>query len=723
MKKILKFTLFCILALIMISFSFLLYLSISTKNITFNAELLTKNYQNVEYYDTNDKLCTVTNGKSEICTEIPEHVKKAFISVEDKRFYSHKGIDIKRIIGASLINLKNTSFSQGASTISQQLIKNTHLSNKKTLKRKFAEIKLTLELEKKYSKDEILNMYLNNIYFGENCYGIKNASEKYFDKTPSELTVAEGALLAGIIKAPSKLNPITNYQQSLKRKDLVLNLMKQNGLSNDEYNKAYAQEIIIKKQDKSLNNSYFYQVEKELKEILNTPYFNSNIKVYTYFNPYLQEQLNNITLDINTDKAYTIINNQSMGIEAYYSTCNEIKRAPGSTIKPLLVYGPNIEEKNVNLYTKILDEETDFNGYKPKNYNDKYYGYISFIESLSKSLNIPSVKLLNSLGEEKVKKYAKKMNINLKNEGLALALGALDEGITLNHLSSCYSTFANKGNYENAKFIKEIKDENGKTIYKRKQNKTKIFSAETSYLVNYALINCVKEGTAKKISGFDYEICAKTGTNGTKAGNIDAYTISYTNDYTVGVWLGNQDNKLMDNKITGGNYPCLITKHIFEKIYTNYKPNPFSIPNGITKVKIDKQLYEKDYELKLANENQEYFEALFVSGTEPTEFSKNEINQVLPNIKSYKLSCNKRDISLFYDYGFCDGISLYEKKNELKLIKKIYENQFSFSSDYGKHTYIIVPFKEIEGKTIFGEQIVLPEIYIEKEIPKEWWRE
>ena len=166
MKKILKFCLFSVLLLLLFSSSFLLYLTISTRDIKFNPDNLIKNTKNVEYYDCASIEIKPSSGKSEYCTEIPSHVKNAFISVEDKRFYSHNGIDLKRIIGATLINLKDFSFSQGATTISQQLIKNTHLTHKKTLKRKFAEIKLTFELEKKYSKDEILNI-TNGDYFNK----------------------------------------------------------------------------------------------------------------------------------------------------------------------------------------------------------------------------------------------------------------------------------------------------------------------------------------------------------------------------------------------------------------------------------------------------------------------------------------------------------------------------------------------------------------------------
>lgn len=722
MKKILKFTLFCFLLGILFISSFMLYFTISTKNIKFNEENLRKNMQNIEFYDSENNLINYVSGKSEYCTEIPTHVKNAFISVEDKRFYSHNGIDFKRIAKASLINIKNFSFSQGASTISQQLIKNTHLTNQKTLKRKFAEIKLTLELEKRYTKDQILSMYLNNIYFGENCYGIKNASEKYFGKLPKDLSLAEGAMLAGIIKAPSIYNPIVNYDLANKRKNLVLQLMQEKYLTNKEYQEAKNFKIVIKNQDNISDNSYLYQVENELKEILNSPYFNKKIKVYTYLNSELQDEISKIKLDVKTDKTYIVINNKNMGIQAYFSSCNNIKRQPASTIKPLLVYAPNYQEKKVNLYTKILDEQTNFNGYSPKNYNDKYHGYVSCMDALSKSLNIPSVKLLNSLGEDKLKSYAKKLNIDLEDEGLSLALGSLKKGISMQHLASCYSTFANNGDFEQAKFIKEIKNEQGKTIYKRKNNKKEVFSSETAYLINYNLMDSVKNGTSKKINGLNYEICAKTGTNGTSKGNFDAYSLSYTTAHTVGVWLGNKNNELMDNKISGATYPCLITKNIYEKLYKNTTPEAFNVPKGIVKINIDKDLYEEKFELKLANDLSNSFEGIFIDGTQPNEINTS-FNNFTPIIKNIKIHCNIRDISLFYDLNNSDGVYLYENKNNPKLIKVLTNNSYKFTTSYGKHSYILIPFKIINNKTIYGEKIILPEINIQKEVPKDWWRE
>lgn len=694
--------------------SFFLYMLISTRNIKFNPINLTKNTSSILFYDNNGEEINLTCGKSDITTDIPSYVKNAFICVEDKRFYKHNGLDYKRIFGAILVNLKNGSFSQGASTISQQLIKNTHLSNEKTIKRKFAEIKLTKQLEKNYSKDEILNLYLNNIYFGENCYGIKNASKRYFDKNPNELTISESAMLAGIIKAPSKYNPIANYDLAIKRRNLVLDLMK-NSIDEQSYLNAKKEKIVIKNEDNICENSYYYQVEKELQEIMNSPYYNKNLKIYTYLNQDLQNLISNIKCDYKSDKSIVVIDNNNLGVNAYFSSCGSISRSPGSTIKPLLVYAPCYEEKIVNLQTKILDEPTNFNGYAPKNYGDKYYGYISAKDCLSKSLNVPSVKLLNTLGVEKAKNYAKKLNISVKDENLSLALGSLSSGINLTHLTSCYSTFANNGEFSMGKFIKEIKNEKNQTIYRHKKENIKVFSPETAYLINYNLMDCVNNGTARKLSDNNYQICAKTGTNGNKEGNNDAYTISYTTNHTIGVWLGNKNNNLMDNKVTGSSYPCLISKEIYKNVYNNVLPNNFIVPTNVVKVNLDKKAYDEKYEIKLSNDENS-FEGIFIKGTEPKQISEN-----IPNIKQYKILCKLNDISLFYELENADGIYVLNSKN--KVIGKANCSPYYFKLPYGKHKLIIQPYKIINGKTIFGKSILIPELILQKQVPKEWWRD
>lgn len=720
MKKILKMFLFVFLLTCLILFSALTYFYVSVKNVKFDDKALKKFGIEMEIYDGEGitKYSTSFNGK-DYESNIPQSVKNAFVAVEDKRFYKHNGLDYKRMLSAFLKNIKSRSYKQGGSTISQQLIKNTLLSSEKTLKRKFAEIKLTKILESKYSKDEIITLYLNSIYFGENCYGIKSASRKYFDKEVSELTINESAMLAGIVKAPSKYNPIADYEVATKRKNLVLSLMQEQGyITKNQEKKLKNEEISIK------NNTerYFSACKKEVDELLNEYYFKGKIKVYTNLDTVFQEKIENITYDYDSDFSYVVLDNKTGAIKAYHTSCLNLKRNPASTVKPLLVYAPCLEENLVNLQTKILDEPTNFNGYSPKNYNDKYYGYVSVKESLCKSLNVPSVKLLSMLGTKKAISYAQKMNLNVKNEDLSIALGNIENGVSLIDLTACYTVFSNDGKFLSPYFVEKIENEKGDVIYRHKNNEKKVFSEETVYLINNALMEATKNGSSRLINGKNYQICAKTGTNGTKKGNFDAYSISYTTQNTVGVWLGNKNNSLMDNSVSGSSYPTKINSKIMDIVNDNSSPPDFNIPQNIITVKLDKTIYENSYELALAENDDNFFEGIFKKGTEPVRKQKGE----KPFIKNIKITCNNCDFSLFYDLENADGSYLYFKKeNKKTLFKEIAGNSFKTTLKEGEYSFIIVPYKEKNGKKIKGKEIELPIVKAKKEYnqPNDWWLE
>lgn len=719
MKKILKFALLVFLIIILFCASSILYLEISTRNIKFNGNNLTKNFNTITLYDLNNKKIEI-NDQINFTTDIPLHVKSAFIALEDKRFYSHNGIDYKRTFKSFLVNLKNGKISQGGSTISQQLIKNTHLNADKTIKRKYCEIKLTKKLEKDYSKDQILNYYLNNIYFGENCYGIFNASKRYFNKEPKELSIEEGAMLAGIVKAPSKYNPIVNINMALKRKNLTLLQMLKNGfIQENQYKNLINKEINIKEGQDTTKNHLYEEILNELTQIFNSPYINKNISVSTYIDLELQNNIQKISTDEKCDKSYIVIDNKTLGINAYYSSCNSALRQPASTIKPLLVYGPCYQENIVTPQTKILDKKTNFDGYSPSNFNEKYYGFISCKDALSKSLNIPSVKLLNNLGIDKCKEYGKKLNIELSDENLSIALGGLKKGMTLKHLTSCYTTFANNGNYSIAKFIKEIKNEKGKTIYKNKTNNTKVFTEETAYLINYNLMDSVKNGTSKKLSCLNYQICAKTGTNGNKKGNLDAYSIAYTTDKTIGVWLGARKNNYLSNNCTGSNHSTIISKQILTELYKEYKPSDFKIPNNVVKVKYDKETYDKEH--KFAKVTNDYYEGVFIKGTEPIF----ENNENIPFIKNIIIKDDIMDFLLFYESDNVDGILVYKLKNNNELlIKDTNSNPITIKKENGQYKFKLVPYSYLNNKKIFGEPYYTPTITINNnKNTNDWWIE
>ncbi len=731
MKLTLKIIAFISFFLLIIFIGFSLYFFISTKNYNLDKTKLEKKLIKIDYYDQNGSVfASEFYGKNNDYIEISKLNKNtlnAFISIEDKRFYSHNGIDYKRIIGALINNVKSMSFKEGASTITQQLVKNTHLTSDKTLKRKFAEIKITMQLEKEYEKDEILEKYLNTIYFGNGAYGINSASKLYFNKSASELTLNEACLLAGIIKSPAKYSPIDNYDSAIERKNLVLKTMVNNNfISNSEFdsNKELPIKIYTEKENSGLA-SYILGVNKEFEKYLSlNPYlFNNNIKIYTYLDKNLQEKISslNVANQEQTDTTRIIINSKNNGIIAFYTNNSILKRSPASCVKPWLVYAPMINDRIIKSSTIISDNEINYNGYSPQNYGGKCYGNVTIKTALLKSLNIPAVKLLNLYGIKKANDYTKKMNVNVENGNLSYALGNIEGGLTLKELCDCYSPFVNAGNYTPSAFISKIFI-NDNLVFNHSDNKTEVFSNETTYIINDILKECVKSGTAKNLGEFDYDVCSKTGTNGNKNGNLDAYSITYTTEHILGVWMGNKDNKLMSNKITGGTYPTIYCREMLKELYKDSNPKNFTIPNGIVSAKIDENtLYNDQKEVLTDSDNGVNY--YYISGTEPKAYnnSQNIKNTELINVKiSIKNGVVTIDV-IDNDYKTLKIIKNYKKTNQVvyngKFISQFKETLY----DFGEYEYFI----EIKNKEGVVYKTSLPKIKFDKSslsiINDNWW--
>lgn len=579
-----------------------------------NAKLFAP-FTTIELFDSNNKLIkeenTVNEHFAEISTLSPDTIN-AFISIEDKNFYQHHGVNYKRIIKAMFNNLKAGRFKEGASTITQQLIKNSHLTSDKTFERKITEIALSKKLEKQFSKDEILQQYLNIIYFGNNCYGIENAAQYYFSLPASKLNLQQAAMLAGMIKSPSKYSPIKNPDKALERRNLVISEMKKDGkISPEEAQYAQNQELglNITNMHKNKLNSYSQAAIDEAENLLNLPAQQialQGYKIYTYQNEKLQNDLEQSLLKSAPLSNYAgiVIDNKKHSVVAYNGDGNykilECKRQPGSCIKPILVYAPALNEDIIYPCTQLLDEKTDIAGFSPKNVGNTYHGYVSARESLSKSINIPAVKILSYVGIDKAKKYSQELGIEFdeKDEGYCLALGGMTYGVNIAQLAGAYTAFANKGAFAQPKFISFIADKNGKIVYTHCPEEKQVLREDCCYLLTDMLKSCTQSGTGKRLAQLNMPIASKTGTVGksnTKQ-NLDAWNISYTPQLTCGIWLGNLDNTPID--YTGGNQPTEIVKNFFEK---NKTIEDFERPSSIVERRIDMTELEENHRVVLAN--------------------------------------------------------------------------------------------------------------------------
>lgn len=743
MKKVFKAFLKLSLLLVIVGITVGAVLVIDAASLKLDNKKLEGSIYDIKFFDKDNNEITQTDilFAKKPAQQLPPHVYNAFIAIEDKRFYTHKGIDVKRMFKAALTNIQSMSFKEGASTISQQLIKNTQLSSQKDIFRKSREIKLALNLEKNYTKQQILDMYLNIIYFGSGCYGIENASLYYFNKPSYNLTVNESAMLAAIIKAPNYYSPFANYEKVLARKNTVLRKMFENKLINDsEYYENINKDIVLCKSQYLLNpyNDYIKECLNEVSGILNVSLKeikSLNYNIYTYMDAPIQNNLYNTLINNayyndyeNTDSAAIILNNTDFTVSALslksMLSFDKIIRQPGSAIKPVLVYAPALEYNLLTPSTEILDEKTDFGGYSPSNYNDKYHGYTDAKFCLAKSLNVPAVKVFNSVGIDKAKLFASRCGINFtaQDNNLSLALGGFNKGISLKELAASYTPFARGGLYKKPQLIKMISDEKGKILYNDNSQPQKIMRDDTAYLISDMLKYSITKGTASKLNCLNLPLHSKTGTVGNEKFNTDAYNISYTAENTFAVWMGGLTDKKLNLKVSGGTYPTIMIKDIIENQYKDCRPAEIEKPASITECEIDIENLKRNHNLRLATDMtpEKYIKkALFSVHCMPREYSDCFTEPYIDNSEIYYE--DKKIIIKFTakDYLYYDVLRL-ENKGE-KVITTITgkEGEVEITDNaisYGKtYQYCIIPQfinkklnKTIKGKIYMSDKIVVP---------------
>lgn len=736
MKKTLKIIFCCLGILFVVFIGFLLCVNAFTADAKLDKNRLINPERSVNFYDSyGELLCEQSNGIDITeFNEIPTHTKNAFIAIEDKRFYKHSGVDYHGLIRATVNNIKSFSLKEGASTITQQLIKNTHLSNEKTLKRKLKEIKLAQQLEKEYSKDEILEKYLNTIYFGDNCYGITSAALHYFNKSPNQLNLNESAMLAGIVKAPSHYSPFVNIDKCLNRKNLVLKQMLIQGyITENEYIENTEKALSFNIEKTNTSYDYIYFANQELNNLIDTsPYSIDNLNVHTTFDSNYQRIIEKCASEFsnNNCEISVILTNKNSSVLSYYSTIGNVKRQMGSVIKPLAIYAPAIERDLVNSYTVLSDTKTDFNGYSPSNYNDKYRGNISVKDSLAFSSNVCAVKLLNYVGIENSVKILQEMNFNITDgdKALTLALGATENGATLSNITSAYNIFSNKGLYTATNCIKDIKIKSNQTIYKNNSSTKQIIQDDTAFILCDMLQNNVKNGTAKKLSFVSEHLYAKTGTVGNKNGNTDAYIISFNNELTLGVWCGNKNGSLLDNSISGGTLPTIIAQNIWQQIYSlNNDFKEIERPKNIIDTYIDKDSYEQDQKIILADDlapNRYKIKAIFKKSALPknkaTYFSS-------PEITNYKTIVKHNEIQIELCQTEYINSKIYKMENNKKTLVFDSQNNNNIFTDKNVeankiYEYVIVPYFQSENNIYYGKEIVLEKIKTpNNSFGDDWW--
>jgi penicillin-binding protein 1A len=542
--------------------------------------------KNVEYkplihvYDNNSELLKTygtENNNYIIYEELPGYLVDAVLAIEDRKFFNHIGIDFMALPRAFITNIISGYYAQGASTITQQLAKLYFLSPEKTLKRKITEMLLALKLERYYSKKEILELYLNKAYFGSGNYGVHAASFDYFGKNVEEISLHEAALLAGLLKAPTRFSPKNNPELSAKRTNLVLEVMlKNNFISEEEYVVSLYQDNAW---DGSLSNTdnYKYYLNYILDNIEETQIFPFNININTSFDPKLTKIIDQ---KINQYyKSETKLKNTQIAViamsydgaikamfggynykKSQYNRSVHAKRQPGSAFKiftyiEAFKYGYDSDDK-------IMDEEIIIDNWQPKNYDGKYRGEITLREAFVRSINSVAARLADEVGIANIINNAKSLGINSTIPNYpSIALGTNE--VTLLEMVSSYTAIANGGYQIKPYAINNITDNYNNILYQTEYYKEKILNKKIAKKISNLLHGVVIWGTGKNAQINGITVSGKTGTS---QDYRDAWFIGYTEDLVLGIWLGNDQNKPLEN-ISGGSYPALLFADILYQYY------------------------------------------------------------------------------------------------------------------------------------------------------------
>lgn len=590
-------------------------------------------------YDKTDELVFQTDDDWIPLDKISDNLIKATISTEDKYFYKHIGFDYLRIVKALVTNIINGNKSEGASTITQQYARNLFLNFDKTWKRKIDEAILAFELETHYTKDEILEGYLNTINYG-GVYGIEAASNYYFGKSAEDLSIAEASMLAGIPQSPSNYSPVKNYKLAKERQKIVLLLMKNNKvITEEEYNTALNTELNIVGEIKnsSLTSINYYRDAvlneiEDLKEIPASLIETGGLKIYTCLDQDAQEDLENsvysyinddtkietaaIMMDPNTGGVIALIGGNDYNKSQFNRAINS-KRQVGSTMKPFLYY--TALESGFTESSSFTSEKTTFTfsgnkTYSPKNYNDNYAGGpISMAAAISYSDNIYAVKTHLFLGENMLINTAKRIGITSDLTPIpSLALGT--EEISLMEMVTGYSSFANLGYKVSPHLIRRIEDAKGNVLYENKEEKEEALNSSLTFILNEMLTSTYNKNfidynyptLISLLPDITHKYAIKSGTTDT-----DLWIMGYNKEVVLGVWNGYDDNSTISS--SDYSYHKNIWIDTMEAYFDDHEASWYDIPDNVVGVLVN------PITGILANENDQKKEMFFfLKGTEPT---------------------------------------------------------------------------------------------------------
>lgn len=590
-----------------------LFISLDIPNISSIASYR-PNVASVIFDDRGEVIDRVFKQNRTIVTldQMPRLLPKAFIAAEDARFYQHIGVDGWSILRAVIHNIRSGHRGQGGSTITQQVARSLLLSREKTYLRKIREAILAYRIDRSLTKDEILQIYLNEIYLGAGAYGVAAAAQVYFGKTIDEINLAEASLLAGLPQAPSRNSPFRHYKRAKHRQAYVLNRMAAEGfITPTAARRAYRQPLLWSPTTNlsPAKNKHFIQhvtnyiTRKYGRDLLMT----GGLQIFTTLDQTLQKQADLavqmgitrwrirqnasragamlpqaglIAIEVGSGHLKAVVGGTDF-MQSQFNRATQARRQPGSAFKPL-IYAAALNH-NWTPATIIMDEPLQLRGatpgtrWRPRNFSNKFYGPTTLRDGLVYSRNITTIRLLQEIGISEVIKLARQMGItSALSDNLSLALGS--SGVSLLELTAAYGVFANQGKYLPPIFITKILDRHGNILEQNKPRPRPILDKQTAYQVTHMLKGVINEGTARNIRQFKAEAAGKTGTTNQY---MDAWFVGYTPKIVSGVWVGFDTKKTLGKMETGSKAAAPIWRDFMTKAQENYPSTNFIIPDNI----------------------------------------------------------------------------------------------------------------------------------------------
>ncbi len=667
-RRRLRLTVFTTLLIIMVIVAGMgigMYAAVSREIKDMNLESLALNYSSFIYYEDESgnvqELEQIQSDFNRIwidSSQIPQVMKDAMVAIEDERFYKHHGVDIKRTLGATgkwvLAKMGVGSASYGGSTITQQVIKNITNEKENTPSRKVKEMMRAIALEKQLTKDEILTMYLNIVYFANNCNGVEAAANTYFDKSAMELTLTEAASIAGITQFPSQFDPFVHPDKNIEKRNLVLSKMRELGyISEAEYVEASASDLVVSnahKENKGRVTSYF--VDQVVNDVINDlveqkgysvdfatqQVYNGGLKIYSTIDPDIQNIMEDVFEDTSNfpstgrggQSAMVVIDPYTGKIRGLigglgektdirgWNRATQSKRQPGSSIKPLSVYAPGIDTGKITEVTTVVDEKITIGDDKwsPKNAYDGFKGEMTVKEAVARSANIPAVKVLDMVGVSTSFGYLQnKFHLSTLVDGdknfSSLALGGLTQGVTVKEMAAAYGTFVNSGKYIKPHTYTQVLDSTGQVILQNTSDTTQAISAASAFITADLLYGVVNSsmGTGRS-AALDSGI-STYGKTGTTDDDCDKWFVGFTPYYVGACWYGFDTPSSIRDAGVSGNPTVTAWKLVMDRIHANLNRKELAKPNNIVEatVCIKSGL--------IPTETCESATGYFVSGTQP----------------------------------------------------------------------------------------------------------